>query len=129
MRKRSALRRIVLLFAMCTLLVTSVTACGPKKLFNAGTYTATVGGFNGPIVVEVSFSEQKILSVKILEHMETEYIAAPAFEKIPAAIVKDQKLNVDIVSGASYTSDAIIAAVKECVKKAGGDVDALIKRK
>ena len=129
MRKRSALRRIVLLFAMCTLLVTSVTACGPKKLFTAGSYTATGAGFNGPIVVEVTFSEQKILSVKVLEHTETESIATPAFEKISAAVVKDQKLSVDIVTGATYSSDALVAAIKECVRKAGGDVDALMKKK
>lgn len=128
MRIMSAIRRVMIV-AFCVLLIVALVACSPKKLFNAGTYTATAGGFNGPIVVEVSFSEQKILSVKILEHVETEYIAAPAFEKIPAAVLKDQKLNVDIVSGASYTSDAIIEAIKECVRKAGGDVDALMKKR
>lgn len=129
MIRKGALRRVAMALAICALMVMALTACGPKKLFTAGTYTATGAGFNGPILVEVTFSEQKILSVKVLEHTETEYIAAPAFEKIPAAVVKDQKLSVDIVTGATYTSDALVAAIKECVKKAGGDVDALMKKK
>ena len=37
----------------------------------------------------------------------------------------DQSLAVDTVAGATNTSKAILAAVEDCVKQAGGDVEAL----
>jgi fumarate reductase flavoprotein subunit len=43
-------------------------------------------------------------------------------EKIPAAIVEAQSVAVDAVSGATMTSDAILAAVTDALTKAGVDL-------
>lgn len=93
--------------------------------FTAGKYTAAKDGKNGPITVEVEFNENSIVSVTVGEHTETEGLADPAIERIPEAIVSGQTLNVDSVSGATLTSNAILEAVEECVVQAGGDVEAL----
>lgn len=45
--------------------------------------------------------------------------------EIPAAIVENQSLAVDTVSGATNSSNAILTAVADCVAQAGGDVEAL----
>ncbi|HSV56123.1 MAG TPA: FAD-dependent oxidoreductase, partial [Magnetospirillaceae bacterium] len=97
--------------------------------FKAGTYTATVPGMMGDIKVEVIFSVDRILSVRVLEHRETPVLSDAAVKGLPARIVESQSLAVDSVSGVTITSDAILEAVAECVRKAGGDVDALKARK
>jgi fumarate reductase flavoprotein subunit len=46
-------------------------------------------------------------------------------EKLPGEIVESQSLGVDAVAGATISSEAILAAVADCVTQAGGDVEAL----
>ena len=89
--------------------------------YTPGTYTGTGNGRNGAVSVEVTFTDSAIESVTIGANEETEAIAAAPFEQIPAAIVANQSLAVDAVSGATLTSNAIIEAVTDAVKQAGGD--------
>lgn len=120
---------------LITLLVFMLAACGNGTSnasgWKAGTYTASAKGINGDVTVEVVLSETKIESVKVVDHQETPGVSDGAIEKIPQAIVETQGLGVDIVSGATYTSNAIIEAVTLALKEAGADVDALkqIKQK
>ena len=104
-----------------------MTGCGQSGTsgFTAGTYTSSQQGKNGPVEVQVKFSTKKIQSVEILSHEETPGISDPARERIPQAIVASQSLNVDTVAGATYTSNAIINAVADCVEQAGGNLAAL----
>ena len=90
-----------------------------------GTYTGTADGRNGPVVVEVTISGDAIEKVEVVSHGETEGIGTLATDAIPGAIVEAQSLGVDAIGGATLTSDAIIAAVADCVAQAGGDVEAL----
>lgn len=101
------------------------TANNANLSFAAGKYTSSKDGKNGPVAVEVEFSENSIVSVTVGEHTETAGLADPAIERIPEAIVTGQTLNVDTVSGATLTSNAILEAVEDCVTQAGGDVEAL----
>ena len=94
-------------------------------IYTPGTYTGTAAGKNGDVKVEVTFSANAIDSVKVVEHSETAGISDGAIENIPAAIVENQSLAVDTVSGATITSDAILKAVADAVAQAGGDVEAL----
>ncbi|MDQ0092107.1 fumarate reductase flavoprotein subunit [Paenibacillus anaericanus] len=93
--------------------------------YKAGTYTATAAGNNGDVTVEVVFDENSIVSVTVKENSETKGLSDKAIERIPLQIVEGQTLALDVVSGASNSSKAILAAVEDCVKQAGGDVDAL----
>ena len=94
-------------------------------IYTPGTYTGTAAGKNGDVKVEVTFSANAIDSVKVVEHSETAGISDGAIENIPAAIVENQSLAVDTVSGATITSEAILNAVADAVAQAGGDVEAL----
>ena len=94
-------------------------------IYTPGTYTGTAAGKNGDVKVEVTFTANAIDSVKVVEHSETAGISDGAIENIPAAIVENQSLAVDTVSGATITSDAILKAVADAVAQAGGDVEAL----
>ncbi len=96
-----------------------------KTTFDAGIYTAKAKGMNGDVDVKVTFSDNAIVSVEVTNHKETEGIYEKPVEDIPRAITGGQTLNVDTVSGATYTSKAIIEAVTDCVVQANGDVEAL----
>lgn len=93
--------------------------------YTAGTYTAVASGRNGDVKVEVEFSADAIKSVTITEHQESAGIADPALERIPEEIVEKQSLGIDVITGATITSQAILSAVEDCVMQAGGDVEAL----
>lgn len=94
-------------------------------IYTPGTYTGTAAGKNGDVKVEVTFSANAIDSVKVVEHSETAGISDGAIENIPTAIVENQSLAVDTVSGATITSEAILNAVADAVAQAGGDAEAL----
>ena len=98
---------------------------GSTALYTPGTYTAQADGNNGPVTVEVVLDDSAIVSVAVTEHSETEGLSDPAIERIPAAITDGQTLAVDTVAGATNTSNAILAAVENCISQAGGDVQAL----
>lgn len=133
------MRRIwkrTLIVMMSALLVFSLAACGNgdkdtaneasgNGVYKAGTYTAIAKGNNGDMTVEVVFDANAIVSVTVKDHKETQGISDPAIEKIPQGIVTGQTLAVDVISGATNTSNGILAAVEDCVKQAGGDIDAL----
>ncbi|MCR5776701.1 MAG: flavocytochrome c [Lachnospiraceae bacterium] len=85
----------------------------------AKTCTGEAQGLDGPVKVEVIADENQIYSVKVTEQQETEGIGTVAAEKIPAAIVAQQTINVDAMSGATITSDAVKNAVKSALESAG----------
>ncbi|MBP1905324.1 fumarate reductase flavoprotein subunit [Paenibacillus turicensis] len=132
MRKENL--RKVLAVGLMIMLVLSLVGCAGgsntkkaansedgKITFKAGTYKASVDGKNGPIEVEVTFSEHKIEDVKVVNFNETAGVSDASIKKIPEEIVKNQSLKVDAVAGATVTSDALLSAVMDCVKQAGGD--------
>ena len=56
-----------------------------------------------------------ITAVEVVSNSETPEIAGAALEQIPAAIVAANSPDVDVVSGATYTSNGIINAVKNAI--------------
>lgn len=94
-------------------------------LYKAGTYSAAAQGNNGPVTVSVTFDDNAITNVTVDSHEETAGLSDPAIEGIPAAVVEQQSLDIDTVSGATYTSEAILTAIEDCVVQAGGDAEAL----
>lgn len=83
-----------------------------------GTYVGVAEGHNGPVEVEVTVEDTKITDVTVLEHEETEGASDPAIEEVPAAIVEYQSTDVDVVSGVTYTSNAIMEAVQTAIDEA-----------
>ncbi len=96
-----------------------------SQSFTAGTYTATAMGRKGPVGVEVTFSDDRIESIEVIESHETPRIAAAAFDGLIPTILEYQTLGLDTVTGATFSSMALLNAVEECAKQAGADLDAL----
>lgn len=87
--------------------------------YEDGTYTGSAEGFgDDDLEVEVTVEDGKISEVLITESSETEQVVADAFEFLPQAIVKRNSPDVDIVSGATVTSEALIEAVTNALEDA-----------
>jgi fumarate reductase flavoprotein subunit len=93
--------------------------------FTAGTYTATVTGMH-EMTVTVTLSETEILDI-LIDHQETPGVGEPATKSIPLEIIETQGLGVDLVSGATLSSNAVIEGVTECLKQAGVSEDGINK--
>lgn len=83
--------------------------------YNNGTFVGEGNGLFGPIKVEVKVAGGKIEAIKVLEHSETPGISDAAFNNVIPAIIEKQSVDVDTVSGATMTSNGIIAAVKDAL--------------
>lgn len=79
-----------------------------------GTYTATGLGLK-ELEVAVTVQDGKITEVKVVRHDETPGISDPAISKVPKAIVDKQSVKVDVVSGATFTSEGIMEAVEKAL--------------
>lgn len=86
----------------------------------AGTYNATAHGHHSDVDVECTLGANSIDEVKVVSCGETFNLSDSAVERIPAAILSSQTTGVDTVSGATYTSRAIMSAVEDCIEQAGG---------
>ncbi|MBQ6115166.1 MAG: FAD-dependent oxidoreductase [Synergistaceae bacterium] len=90
---------------------------------SADTYDVVGTGKNGDVHVSVTIEAGKIVGIELREHQETPGIYEAAAEKIPQSIIANQSINVDAVSGATMTSDAIKEAVAKAITLAGLNVD------
>ena len=81
-----------------------------------GIYTGSADAFRGDVEVQVTVEKQKVTDISILSYCDTEeyfFRAAPAvIEQMKA----EQSLNVDAVSGATYSSNGVIHAVANAVE-------------
>ncbi len=80
-----------------------------------GVYTGSAEGYKSDIKVEVTVEDSRISKIVVVEHDETPQIADPAFEKLKEAVVASQSLDVDVVSGATATSDAFLKAISRAL--------------
>lgn len=71
----------------------------------------------GEVKVKVTMDGDKIAKIDVISHGETAGISDPAFTGIPEAILKAQSTSVDAVSGATKTSEALIAAVNDALSQ------------
>ena len=95
--------------------------------FRPGTYTGTAKGYNGDVLLNVTFSENSIKDIQIAASKETAHVGDSAYPVVFEAIKEYTSTGVDGLSGATFTSRAIFQAVEEAAKQAGCDIAALRK--
>lgn len=111
------MKKTISIALILVLIATALVGCSGAA-YKDGTYPGEADGMNGPVKVEVTVTDGKIANVEVTEHAETEGISDPAIEQIPDAIVEKNSTDVDSVSGATITSDAIKAAVNSALEGA-----------
>lgn len=104
-------------------LMLSVVGCSTNEASNyiAGTYTQEVQGFGGKIEVSLIVDATEIKAVEILGEDETPALGGAAIETLQTEILEKQGEDVDVVSGATVTSNAVLQALELCLKQAKGE--------
>ena len=107
------------------LLAMMLLVCASASAMTAGTYEAEAQGMMGMVKVAVTVTESAIQNVEVIAQNETAGLADPALANVPAAIVAEQSLAVDTVSGATKTTkayrDAVALAIETIEQIKGGD--------
>jgi urocanate reductase len=115
--------------AVTTLLVAAsmlfmVAGCGGSNSFTPGTYSASAEAMHGDVTVTITVSNKEITAISIADEEEGEGFTADAYATLSAQILKAQSADVDGVSGATITTNAVKeAAVAAIVQAEGGSVE------
>ena len=97
---------------------TAASASG-DAVYTPGTYTGTATGI-GEVKVTMTFSETAITDVVIDASNETESIGGVAAPTLQDAIMAAQNAEIDNVSGATVTTNAVKKAAASCIEQAMG---------
>lgn len=79
-----------------------------------GVYKGSATGYRGSVTVAVTILDKKIVSIDILSASDDEAFFNRA-KGVIDRIISSQSLDVDVVSGATYSSNGIIGAVKNAL--------------
>ena len=127
------MRKRIAALALAAVMAFGLTACGggsssstaaPASSGEAGgvsgEYTGTATGM-GEVTVTVTLTDGVITACKVVGDSETEGIGSVVVESAPDEIVSGNKGAIDVVSGATITSDAINEALAAALAAAGLD--------
>ena len=97
----------------------STAASTGEAIYTPGTYTGTATGI-GEVKVTMTFSETAITDVVIDASNETESIGGVAAPTLKDALMAAQSTEIDNVSGATITTNAVKKAAASCIEQAMG---------
>ncbi len=98
---------------------TSVSTGNGEVTFTAGTYTGTGTGYNGEVLLDVTFSENAITDIQVNTSSETNHVGTSAYDIMFADAMECTGSGIDSVSGATFTSRAIKEALNDAAEQAG----------
>ena len=97
----------------------SAAASAGEAIYTPGTYTGTATGI-GEVKVTMTFSETAITDVVIDASNETESIGGVAAPTLKDALMAAQSTEIDNISGATITTNAVKKAAASCIEQAMG---------
>lgn len=124
------LTRNVILMAIVTLIMGiglslyiastgTVPAADNAASYTDGTYTASAHGCLSDVAVTVTITGGKVTDVDIDASGETPELGGKAAETLSASLLAaGSTVGVDAVSGSTMTSDAVFAAMNDCLAQA-----------
>lgn len=87
-------------------------------IYKDGIYTASAYGYDGDIEITITIQDHKITEIKGLSYESDSWYYETAKKSLFAQILSKQNSEVDVVSGATYSSKAIINSVKKILEEA-----------
>ena len=105
--------------AACNSAASSSTAASGDAIYTPGTYTGTATGI-GEVKVTMTFSETAITDVVVDASNETESIGGVAAPTLQEALMEAQNAEIDNISGATVTTNAVKKAAASCIEQAMG---------
>ncbi len=118
------MKKILSVILALALMMTAVLAVADTS------YTGTGKGFAADIAVTVTLADDgSIANVVVDSCQDTPGVCDLAVANVPAMMVELNSINVDVVGGATFTSNGILAAVKNALENGGVDTTALMEKK
>ncbi len=90
----------------------------PVYVYNNGTYTATAYGYDGDVEITITIENDVITSINGYSLESDPWYFEQASASVYQQILANQNPNVDAVSGATYSSKAIMSAVQSALDSA-----------
>lgn len=115
------IKRKLVLLGIVGMIALSAAGCGQKNKED-DRFIGEAEGVKGKIKVELIIEEGELAEIIVLSQKESDY-AKPVFENIPKEIVEKKTVNVDDVTGATISCQALKKAVLEAAKKAELDLE------
>lgn len=118
-------KKLVALAATCMLSTTLLfTGCSSSDSSSASdsaasTYSAAVTGMSSDVEVTITVEDGQITACSIDASGETEGIGTLVPDTMEEDVVAKQGVDVDVVSGATITSNAAIEALADAMSQAG----------
>lgn len=116
-KQMKTIAKLILAFAVVVL----VAGCSGQEeaKFTAGSYEGTGEGYGGTVTATVTVTETEITEVTADIPEETEPIAQPAVDEITEAVIENQGIaDVEVVSGATASSEGLIEAITAALEQA-----------
>ena len=111
------------ILSVLLVLAMMLSACGGSGSASKNSAIASAQGMNGEVKVKVTVVDNKITEVKVDGSKETEGIGSKAVEALPKQMVENNSINVDAITGATVTSNAIKTAAADAIKQMGLNPD------
>ena len=105
--------------AACNAAGSSSSASSGEAIYTPGTYTGTAAGI-GEVKVTMTFSETAITNVEVDTSGETADIGGVAGPTLQEALMAAQNAEIDNISGATITTNAVKKAAASCIEQAMG---------
>lgn len=87
-------------------------------IYNEGEYIGAGNGYHSDIKVKVKTDKYRILSIDILDHQEMPVISEVVFKDIPHRVIRKNSTEIDLVSGATFTSKGLLEAIDDALVEA-----------
>lgn len=88
----------------------------PTTALKDGVYEGSASSFPVKVKVDVTVKDNRIAAIDLVKHRNGRGESAETL--IPERIIAAQSTKVDVVSGATYSSNAIMNAVEDALRKA-----------
>ena len=102
---------------LVTALIATVFAGGAMAA--AVTAEGTGVGKHGDVTVSVTFDGGKITDIKVVKEQENKVLARGVYTDLKDQVIATNSADLDVISGATFTSKGFLDAVKDAAKKAG----------
>lgn len=83
------------------------------------TVEGTGVGKHGDMTVAVTFDNNKIKDIKIVREQENKVLAANVYTELKDNVIATNSVDLDVISGATFSSKGFLNAVADAAKKAG----------
>jgi uncharacterized protein with FMN-binding domain len=117
--KRFMIVLVMIILSVVLLFGFNALSSTPTDTTSVSNYEVTAEGYGGPIRLLVLVEGNEIVNIEILEQNETQNLGDKAIEEMIAKILENQSTNVDVHTGATVSSNAVISAVKSALEEAG----------